>query len=30
MPITINLSYRNYEVMLREGRLELENEPCPR
>jgi len=30
MPITIKLPYRTYEMMLREGRLRLENEPCPR
>ena len=28
--VTIKLSYRSYEALLREGRLELEDMPCPR
>jgi hypothetical protein len=30
MPITINIPYRTYERRLREGRLRLEGQPCPR
>ena len=30
MPVTIKLSYRSYEARLREGRLPLEDVPCPR
>jgi hypothetical protein len=30
MPITINIPYRTYEARLREGRLRLEGQPCPR
>jgi hypothetical protein len=30
MPITINIPYRIYETQLREGRLRLEGQPCPR
>ena len=29
MAVTIKLTYRNYESLLREGRLRLEDEPCP-
>ncbi len=29
MPVTIQLTYRNYESLLREGLLRLEDEPCP-
>ena len=30
MPITIDPQYREYERLLREGRLNLEGVPCPR
>ena len=30
MPITIDIPYRTYERRLREGRLQLEDQPCPR
>ena len=29
MPITIDIPYRIYERRLREGRLQLEDQPCP-
>jgi hypothetical protein len=29
MPITIELAYRSYESLMREGLLVLEDEPCP-
>lgn len=30
MPITIDTHYREYERLVREGRLNLEDVPCPR
>jgi len=29
MPVTIQMTYRIYESLLREGRLRLEGQPCP-
>ena len=29
MPVTIKVDYRSYELLLPEGALRLENEPCP-
>ncbi len=30
MPLTLELPYRTYKALLREGLLVLEGEPCPR
>ncbi len=30
MPITINIPYCTYATLLREGRLQLEGQCCPR